>query len=108
MVRTVSLIATAGLVGLCALAAPSASQARAWDPWPWPSQSPATPGVLYTHPGVYAPDALVDAYLRAGAVAPYGAVAAYPVASAVDDRTIIVIGPGRGARWHHRHRRHYR
>ena len=108
MARAVSILATASVVGLWAFVAPSASQARPWNPWPWPSESPASPGPLYTHPGVYAPDALWDAYLRSGAGAPYAAAVIYPLPTAVDDRTIIRVWSGRGVGWHHRHHRHYR
>ena len=109
MVRAVLIHAIAGIVGLCAIVTPSASQARPWNPWPWPSEGPASPGPLYTHPGVYAPDALWDAYLRSRAGAPYATAAIYPVPIATDDRTIIRVWSGRGARWHHRHHhRRYR
>ncbi len=112
MAKAALRLATAGIVGVAAIAAPTASQAQRWDPWPWPSEGQASPGPLYTHPGVYAPDALWDAYLRSGSVAPYGdATMAFVPAAAPGDRTIIRVWPGNAVGWHrwrHRHHRHER
>jgi len=104
MTRAVVVLA-AGIASLCAIATTDPAQARPRNPWPWPSESPASPGPLYTYRGVYAPDALWDAYLRSGAVAPY-VYPTYPDPAAFSDRTIIRVWSRGGPRWHHRHHRH--
>lgn len=107
MARAVFGLATAGLVGLAAIVTAAPAQARPWNPWPWPADSPVSPGPLYTHPGVYAPDALWDADLRAGRVGPYRDAVAFVPAAVADDRTIVRVWLGSGPRWHRwRHHRH--
>jgi hypothetical protein len=108
MNKAVIVLATAGLVSLCALANPAPAQARSWDPWPWPSQTIASPGPLYGYRSVYAPDALWDAYLRSRAVAPnvYATTYLEPAVLSGDRRIVRVWLPSEPG-WHRRHRRHH-
>jgi len=101
MNRTLVVFAAVSIVGLGAIAAPAPAEARPWNPWPWPSVPPDAPGPFYTHPGVVAPDALWDAYLRAREVTPY-ALYVEPSATLVEDRIIVRGGYRSGPRWHHR------
>ena len=106
MNKAVVVLASAGLAGLCAIAAPAPAQAHRWNPWPWRPETIASPGPLYGYRDVYAADALWDAYLRSHTVPPYLYATTYVEPAALNDRPIVRLwlrGGPHWRRWHHRH-----
>ncbi len=107
MTRAVLALAAAGLVSLSALATPASAHVRPCNPWPWRAGIANGWGPVYSLRGVYAADAVWDAYLRSNAVAPYVRATAFLVADGgvvpayIDPR---LLRPEKHHSHHHHHR----